>query len=172
MVESNRSNTARRQRRYKRDFDAHVRQALLPAPGDYVYIRQDPASKGKHKLSSRADGPYRVVTICSDGKTVRIRRDDHDESFSINRIEIVPPAAKPPENSHTDLGDRDTPPAMHDMAATNHGTRTRSLCDDSQNELRRRNERTGDTEQYVVDRIVGHRPVSPSTPNTREFRVK
>ncbi len=170
MVESNRSNTARRQRRYKRDFDAHVRQALLPAPGDYVYIRQDPASKGKHKLSSPADGPYRVVCTSSDRQTARVRRDDHDESVNINRIVIAPSATKPPEISHTDL--KDTPPTRHDTAAADPNTRTRLLGDDSQNEPTRRNERTRDTEQYVVDLIVGHRPVFPSTPNTWEFRVK
>ncbi len=56
MFDSTRSNATRRQRLYKRDFGARVRQALLKLPGDYLYIKQDPSLKWKHKLSSRADG--------------------------------------------------------------------------------------------------------------------
>ena len=72
-------NSVKRQKRYKRDFDTRARLALAPTVGDFVYAREDPNAKGKHKLSSRADGPYRVVGVSSDEQTVEIRRAEHDE---------------------------------------------------------------------------------------------
>ncbi len=95
MVESTRTNTTRRHRLYKREFQALVRNALLPPLGDLAYIREDLSLKGKHKLRSRANGPYRVVSIGTDGQSVRIRRSDHDETVNRNRLEVAPQAANP-----------------------------------------------------------------------------
>ncbi len=95
MVESTRKNTTHRHCRYKREFEALVRNALLWPPGDLSYIREDLSLKGKHKLRSQADGPYRVVSIGTDGQSVRIRRSDHDETVNRNRLEVAPQAANP-----------------------------------------------------------------------------
>ena len=98
MVESTRPNTTRRQRRHKRDFNAPVLLALLPAPSDHVYIGEDPSLKGNHYLSLRADGLYLVIPNPIDGQTVHVCRVDHDESVNTNRIEIAPSVAIPLKN--------------------------------------------------------------------------
>ena len=61
IVEHAKKNSAKRQKRYERDLDARVLQALAQIVGDFVYIREEPNAKGKHYLSSRVDGPYRVL---------------------------------------------------------------------------------------------------------------
>ena len=84
------------QERYKRDFDKRVRPLTHAKTGDMVYVsREQPtrASPGdnprKHKLSSKAIGPFEVLD--SDQHTVTVLREDgFIERVTRNRTSRAP----------------------------------------------------------------------------------
>ncbi len=79
-----------RQPRYKRQFGAKVRASLDPKVGDSVFLRREKGDGNLHKHSARAYGPFRVVKVSPDGRTVDIRRNNHDERVNVNRVELIP----------------------------------------------------------------------------------
>ena len=68
------------QRRYKRNFDARVRPLPQATTGDWIYVARELATeeeggvKRRHKLQSKATGPYEVID--HDDKCVTIEYPD------------------------------------------------------------------------------------------------
>ena len=82
-----------RQRRYKAAFDARVRAKPPIAAGDYVFIRKQATTRRdeeRHKLAPKAEGPLKVVSCDVERRVVVFRRHSHDETISIDRVELAP----------------------------------------------------------------------------------
>ncbi len=92
------------QRCYKVDYDRRLRPLVPPGVGDLVYLRrggevdeEDSGVQRRHKLQSKALGPYPVVRAGSH--TVEIDRDRLREADSRDRIVLALPTPVLPTNS-------------------------------------------------------------------------
>ncbi len=82
-----------RQARYKRDYDKALSKRVCPAVGDMVFLRKESYRKNekRDKLRAKAEGPFPVVEVLDDGRTVRIEREKGvDELVSRDRVELSP----------------------------------------------------------------------------------
>ena len=82
-----RTNLAKTQRRYKKNFDARIRARLKDLqPGSFVYREVPVHPEGVNpKLASPVDGPFRV--IANDWPTIVI--DDHGRAVRVNANRLV-----------------------------------------------------------------------------------
>ncbi len=82
--------------------------SLAPKVGDMVFLRREKGDGNLHKLSARAYGPFKVVKVSPDGRTVDIRRNNHDDRVNFNRVEVIPTPrgngndTRPAEQVHAD----------------------------------------------------------------------
>ena len=144
------------QARYKKNFDKKIRPLLHAHAGDWVYLsREQPtiASPGdlprKHKLSSKAIGPFEVLS--SDKHTVTILRDDgFVERVTRNRTARAPT----PENR---CGHREADQASFENAV---GQRNPAENVDTPGEtaVRTAPSEDDDPEYHVVDKVVRYLP--------------
>jgi len=134
-----------RQARYKRAFDASVRPRRKPSVGNLVFVRKEqPTRREKwHKLTAKALGPYKVTSISDDGKLVTISTESGEEVVDLETIELAP---NPQQEMETE--------ATASSSADNRETRQDRGAD------------------YVVDKLVDHRPISDEEPSKLEFLVK
>ena len=89
-IDKARRNLERSQERYKRNFDARIRQRLANLkPGDYVYREIPEHPQGVNpKLASPVDGPYRVLNV--DWPTIVVDVDGHPVRVNANRLVRAP----------------------------------------------------------------------------------
>jgi hypothetical protein len=80
------------QERFKKNHDERLRKRKKNLEtGCYVWIRREKGSRPtgeKHKLSARADGPYRVIELKE--KTAIIDRDKVHDEVHLSRLERAP----------------------------------------------------------------------------------
>eukprot|EP00171_Calliarthron_tuberculosum_P008354 IDg8354t1 len=116
LVGQSQATLAKAQARYKRDFDKRVRPSAHIEVGDQIYLERQgpvanaaPGDKQRHKLQSKADGPYPVVAITSH--TVTITRDGLNEKVTRDRVAKAPPppTSPPTSNPSGTAGTRPTP---------------------------------------------------------------
>jgi len=83
---------ALRQARYKRSFDASVKRRRVPKVGESILVRKEQATRGEswHKLSPRAFGPFKVVDVSEDGRTLTYQNGGSRELVNVNRVELAP----------------------------------------------------------------------------------
>ena len=171
-----RSNLERTQMRYKRNFDARIRQRLANLkPGDYVYREVPEHPQGVNpKLASPVDGPYRVLsidwpTIVVDvgGRPVRVnanrlvRAPTPRSGSELTRLQPLDNAAHPerdepgevegPAESSARTQSRDTPPPKEGEEDTSTGDRSSANAGTRRATLRRS---TREQQRYEVEKIV------------------
>ncbi len=113
---------------------------------------------GKHKLMSCANGPFRVVGVSSDGHTVEIRREDHDERVNITRVEVAPRdyTENPSQDSALRNGNGDT-------------AKGRRMGESDKEDVSKRSK---NHDGNLVNRIVGHPSATGASAGSWEVRVK
>ena len=90
------ANLAKRQARYKADYDKRIRPVKKDIePGQFVFVQRETPRRDqtegrriRNKLQAKADGPYKVVK--SDKHTVTFMRDNLLERVSWDRIYKAP----------------------------------------------------------------------------------
>ena len=96
MLRDTKRQLAKRQARYKRDFDKHTRptNAEYP-PGSFVFVRKEHWNEkresipNRHKLAPIADGPFEVQASNDDTVVVKYR-DGNVERISRDRVVQAP----------------------------------------------------------------------------------
>lgn len=80
------------QARFKRNHDIRLRKRKKSLEaGNYVWIRREKGGRPpgeKHKLSKRADGPFRIIRMKE--KTAMIDRDKVHDEVHLSRLEKAP----------------------------------------------------------------------------------
>ena len=172
-----RSNLERTQQRYKRNFDARVRQRLMDLkPGDYVYreIPEFPLGVSP-KLASPVDGPYRVLD--TDWPTVVVDVGGHPVRVNANRLVRAPTPRSSSEVSRLQLRDNAAQPereaqVSNEVPVDSHPRSSReglssseegdmhvdTPARDSQQLQKRRaslRRSTQEQQRYVVEKLVG-----------------
>lgn len=90
MIQETSNRLSDSQNRYKNYFYARARKA--------IYLRKENRDGHQHKLSVKAYGPFEVLVVGTEEKTINIRRKYHEERVNENRFVL---AGKPDDKKVT-----------------------------------------------------------------------
>jgi len=107
LLENARTELAKSQEKYRNNFDERLRrQKDNLKPGGYVFVRKErfQDEEKKHKLSSVADGPYKIEHV--DPYTVTLKIGQTLEKISRDRVVEAPTGDQPQNDIHPTVNPR------------------------------------------------------------------
>ena len=151
LIQKGRTHLASAQQAYKRNFDARVKPLTPVRTGDYIFLARvgpqpddSAATRQRHKLQRRADGPFQV--IADSPNTVTIDKGDLVEVVSRDRVTRAPdPATNPDAPATAD----DDPVSSRTRKRTSSRTTSTSAPKAKPN-----------ANEHVLDKVVDHNTAS------------